>query len=133
MMASQRERAPERTVLIAEDEPMLLMVVADTLRDAGYQVLEAANGEAALALLTQNPQVDLLMSDIRMPGINGYQLAQKSLELRPNLRILLMTGYAQDVIPKQIGQLGIPILYKPFDFEKLPELANNIMGLPENP
>ena len=107
---------------------MLLMVVADTLRDAGYQVLEAANGEAALVLLNENPQVDLLMSDIRMPGINGYELAQKSLELRPSLRILLMTGYSQDVVPTQIGQLGIPVLYKPFDFEKLPELASNLLG-----
>jgi DNA-binding NtrC family response regulator len=128
MMAAQRKPEPRRTVLVVEDEPLLLIVVAETLRDAGYDVLEAANGEAALALLADNPDIDLLMTDIRMPGINGYQLAQRSMDLRPNMRILLMTGYAQEPMPGQMASLGIPILYKPFDFDKLPELANNLLS-----
>ena len=124
---------PEQTpvahsVLVVEDEPMLLMVVAETLRDAGYHVLEARNGEAALALLDEYPDIDLLITDIKMPGINGYQVAKKSLELRPKLKVLLMTGYAQDPIPKQVAELGIPILHKPFDFDALPELAKNILA-----
>jgi CheY-like chemotaxis protein len=131
-MTSQQTPVSHSTVLVVEDEPMLLMVVAETLRDAGYHVLEAGSGEAALALLDQNPDVKLLMTDIKMPGINGYQVAKRSLELRPKLKVLLMTGYAQDPIPKQVAELGIPVLYKPFDFDKLPEIASSLLASPSN-
>jgi DNA-binding NtrC family response regulator len=128
MMAFTERNGSKAKVLVVEDEPMLLLVVAETLREAGYQVLEAGNGDAALALLRSNPDVGLLVSDVRMPGMNGYQLVQKSLELRPALRILLMTGYAQDTVPGSVAALKVPILYKPFDFDRLPDLAEDILS-----
>jgi len=131
-MGPNETPVPRSTVLVVEDEPMLLLVVAETLRDAGYQVLEANGGEAALKLLDQNPSIELLMTDIKMPGINGYQVAERSLALRPNLKVLFMTGYAQDPIPKQMSERGIPVLYKPFDFDKLPELASDLLSKRSN-
>jgi DNA-binding NtrC family response regulator len=59
--------------------------------------------------------------------MNGYQLVDAGLALRPNLKVLLMTGYAQDPIPKRISEAGIQVLYKPFDFDKLPGFANEIL------
>jgi len=107
---------------------MLLIVVAETLRDAGYNVWEASSGEEAVKVLKQNTDIDLLITDIKMPGINGYQVADFGLEQRPNLKVLFMTGYAQDPLPKKLSELGIQVLHKPFDFDQLPSLANEILG-----
>jgi DNA-binding NtrC family response regulator len=62
-----------------------------------------------------------------MPGMNGYQVAEAGMALRPNLKILLMTGYAQGPLPKKIAEAGIQVLYKPFDFDTLPTLADHIL------
>ena len=112
------------TVLVVEDEPALLMVVSETLRDAGFVVWEAGNGEIALGIIKTHPDIELLITDVKMPGMNGYQLVDAGLALRPELKVMLMTGYAQDPIPKKIAQAGIQVLHKPFDFDKLPGYAN---------
>ena len=65
------------TVLLAEDEPMLRAVVRETLRRAGYTVIEAADGTAGLEILQSDLPIDVLLTDIKMPGLNGYQLAQQ--------------------------------------------------------
>ena len=71
------------TILIAEDEAMVRMVEAETLRDAGYDIREARDGNAALEILKSDAKVDLLITDIKMPGMSGYQLAEAGTELRP--------------------------------------------------
>jgi CheY-like chemotaxis protein len=114
-------------ILVVEDEPLLLMIVSETLRDAGYAVLEAGDGESALRIIEAEPDIDLLISDVKMPGLNGYQLVEASLTLRPDLKVLLMTGYAQEPIPKRMTQAGIRVLHKPFDFDKLPDFAHEIL------
>jgi CheY-like chemotaxis protein len=114
-------------ILVVEDEPLLLMIVSETLRDAGYAVLEAGDGESALRIIEAEPEIDLLISDVKMPGLNGYQLVEASLTLRPDLKVLLMTGYAQEPIPKRMTQAGIRVLHKPFDFDKLPDFAHEIL------
>ncbi|HEY4265042.1 MAG TPA: response regulator [Micropepsaceae bacterium] len=114
-------------ILVVEDEPLLLMIVSETLRDAGYAVWEAGDAESALGIIKAEPDIDLLISDVKMPGLSGYQLVDASLSLRPDLKIMLMTGYAQDPIPKKIVQAGIQVLYKPFDFDKLPDFAHEIL------
>ena len=115
------------SVLIVEDEPLLLMLAAETMRDAGYCVLEAGEGKSALSILETNPDIDLLLSDIKMPGMNGYQLAAAGLALRPDLKVLLMTGYAQDPVPRQMTDAGVRVLYKPFDIDRLPAVAGEIL------
>lgn len=114
-------------ILVVEDETMLLLVIAETLREAGFEVWEASDGDAALEILNRQPDVDLLITDIKMPGMNGYQVADASLRLRPDLKVLFMTGYAQEPIPQNVKQAGIPVLHKPFDFNKLPQIAKNLV------
>jgi CheY-like chemotaxis protein len=118
---------PSPSILVVEDEPLLLMIVSETLRDAGYHVWEAGDAEAALGIIKAEPDIDLLISDVKMPGLSGYQLVDASLSLRPGLKVMLMTGYAQDPVPNRIIQAGIQVLYKPFDFDKLPDFAHEIL------
>ena len=126
-MISNEKPQVQATVLVVEDESLLLMVVSETLRDAGYAVWEAGDGESALRIIKAEPEIDLLITDVRMPGMNGYQLVDAGLALRPELKVMLMTGYAQDPIPRKISQAGIQVLHKPFDFDKLPDFANRVL------
>lgn len=115
------------TILIAEDEAMVRMVEAETLRDAGYTIREARDGSSALEVLRSDAKIDLLITDIKMPGLSGYQLAEAGMALRPELKVILITGYAQDPVPPGIATAGIKIVYKPFDIDVLPALANQVL------
>jgi CheY-like chemotaxis protein len=126
MPANESKPANAQTVLIAEDEAMLRVVAAETLRDAGYEVLEAGDGNEGLSIVRSNEEIDILISDIKMPGLNGYQLAEEALRLRPHLRVLLMTGYTQEPLPKAISAAGIKVLYKPFHIDQLAALTNGL-------
>jgi CheY-like chemotaxis protein len=119
--------SPAPSALIVEDEALLLMLVAETLRDAGYTVYEAANGPVALSLLEVHTEIALMISDIRMPGMNGYQVTEAAMALRPDLRVVLMTGYTPEAVPKSISNTGVEILHKPFNVNQLPLLANRIL------
>ena len=114
------------TVLLAEDDAMLRRVVGQTLRYAGFDVIEAGDGSAGLEVLRSSRDVDVLLSDIRMPGLNGYQLAEACLSIRPATRVMLMTGYADEAIPDAIRNASIPVLRKPFDFGKLVESVRDM-------
>jgi CheY-like chemotaxis protein len=83
----------QHTILVVDDEDAVRDIVADTLLDAGFHVLEAASGEEALVTLGRAARVDLLFTDIRMPGLDGFELADAALQLRPALRVLFTTGY----------------------------------------
>jgi DNA-binding NtrC family response regulator len=112
--------SPEKlTVLVAEDEPMLRVVVRETLRHAGFAVIEAEDGTEGLEILQSDRAIDALLTDVKMPGLNGYQLAEASLSLRPRMRVILMTGYADEAIPDAIKRASIPVIRKPFDFASL--------------
>ena len=86
-------------ILVAEDEAMLRAIAVEMLEDAGFSVFQAGDGEEALTLLRGNPGIEVLVSDIKMPRMDGYALAEAGLALRPELKILLMTGYAQEPPP----------------------------------
>jgi CheY-like chemotaxis protein len=115
------------TILIAEDEAMVRMVEAETLRDAGYDIKEARDGAAALEILKSDAKVDLLITDIKMPGISGYQLVEAGTQLRPGLKVILITGYAQDPLPPEMASAGVKVVYKPFDIDVLPALAKQVL------
>ena len=95
-------------ILIAEDEALLRLVAVETLRDAGYEVLEAGDGNEGLAVLNTAEHIDLLVTDIKMPGLNGYQLAEAGLRLRPQMKVVLMTGYSDEHVPDAIRRAMLP-------------------------
>ncbi len=104
------------TVLVVEDEPALRELAARVLTSAGYTVLQAANGPDALALLSRHPApVDLVFTDVVMPGMNGRELAARLAVLRPAIRVLYTSGYTEDAILRH-GVLDDPrrFLGKPY-------------------
>jgi len=114
------QRAP---ILLAEDEAMLRMIAVEMLEDAGFKVFEAADGVEALELLKANPEIALLVSDIKMPRMDGYALVEAGLKLKPELKVLLMTGYSGEPPPHLVKAAEIQILHKPFNLERLCALA----------
>ena len=127
-MNTEAERQGAPSVLVAEDETMVRLVAVETLRDAGFEVFEAADGQEALEVLRTNPGIALLISDIKMPRKNGYQLVEEGTALRPALKVMLMTGYAQDPVPDFIARAGIRVLYKPFNVDDLAVWAQQVLG-----
>ena len=87
------------TILIAEDDPRVRDGVVALLREHGFVVLVAEDGDAALRLLVAH-EVDLLLTDVAMPGINGFETAQQAKSMRPGLRLLCMRGYAEEARTK---------------------------------
>ncbi len=123
-------RPANKTILVVEDEPEVQMTVAAILKKYGYGVRLAADGRTGLELLNRHPDVDLLLTDIMLPGgLNGSQLATAVRADFPALKILFMTGYARDIIVSQ-GPLApdVPLLTKPFTPEKLIECVSEVLG-----
>jgi CheY-like chemotaxis protein len=85
------------TVLVVEDDQEVRTVACDTLRRHGYVVLEAGTPDKALIICEQHPgHIQLLLTDVVMPGMNGYELANHALPLRPDIRVAYMSGYTRD-------------------------------------
>jgi CheY-like chemotaxis protein len=109
-------RASGRTVLVAEDEDGVREVAVQVLAGAGYEVLAGRDGTAALAVAESYPgSIDILLSDVVMPGMNGPQLAEQVSRLRPDIRVLYMSGYAAPLMTDQgILEPGVTLVRKPF-------------------
>ncbi len=119
-----------QTILIVDDEPTIRMLLTDVLRDQGYAVIEAADSVAGLKVLRSDVHIDLLISDVGLPGgMNGRQMADAGRELRPGLGILFITGYAETAAVGD-GQLeaGMQVLTKPFAVEELAARVRAAMG-----
>ena len=103
-------------VLVVEDHPMMLNVMVRVLRDAGYQVLVATNGAEALALAASHPaEIDLLVTDLVMPEMNGKVLSDRLREVRPALKILYVSGYTENIIEHHgLSDPSLNFLSKPF-------------------
>lgn len=110
-------------ILVAEDEAMLRLIAVEMLEDAGFTVLQAGDGVEALALLKANPDIALLVSDIKMPRMDGYALVLAGREFKPELKVLLMTGYSQYPPPNVPAFKGVATLHKPFNLDRLCQLA----------
>jgi CheY-like chemotaxis protein len=111
-----------RTILVADDEPAVLTMTALFLQKAGYAPLKAADGTAAFALLQAHPDIDAIVSDIRMPGMTGFELGWAARSLNPSLPILLMSGFAGHAQDDSLGLLErqhIQFLSKPFTHDQL--------------
>ena len=107
-------------VLVVEDEQAVRDLVVEVLGDLGYRALQAAEGTSALAVLESDQPLDLLITDIGLPGLNGRQIAEAARRRRPDLKVLFMTGYAENaVIGAGLLQPGMAMVTKPFAMEAL--------------
>jgi PAS domain S-box-containing protein len=112
--------ATGETVLVVEDEPVVRGVILEMLHDQGYRTLEAVDGPSGLRILRQDERIDLLVTDVGLPGMNGRQLADQARETRPDLKILFITGYAESVaISDGFLQPGMEMITKPFELDNL--------------
>ncbi|HWF65370.1 MAG TPA: response regulator [Rhizomicrobium sp.] len=107
-----------RQVLVAEDEAMFREAAAESLKAAGFEVFQAGDGEEALAILKEHPQISLLISDVRMPYMDGFALVEAGLGLKPTLKVLMMSGYA-NTPSRLVRDRRIDTLRKPFDLNDL--------------
>jgi CheY-like chemotaxis protein len=109
------------TVLVVDDEPTVRMLVTEVLEDLGYAAVEAADGASGLRVLHSDVRLDLLVTDVGLPGgMNGRQVADAARVARPDLKVLFITGYAENAVLSH-GHLepGMHVLTKPFTMEAL--------------
>jgi PAS domain S-box-containing protein len=137
--AGPNEEADQRTsleaqgegevILVVDDDPTIRMLVAEVLSEAGYAVIEAADGPAGLKELDSDARIDLLITDVGLPGgLNGRQVADAARVSRPKLKVLFITGYAENAVIGQ-GRLepGMFVMTKPFQMDKLASRIRDIL------
>jgi len=115
------------SILVVEDEPSVREVIITVLADLGYAYAEASDAEAALALLDSKRHFDLLVSDVGLPGMNGRQLAEIAIDKRPGLKVLFVTGFAEQAVAQSefLGE-NMQMITKPFVID---ELTNRIRAI----
>jgi PAS domain S-box-containing protein len=119
-LRSAEHAASGETVLVVEDEPVVRGVILEMLGEQGYRTLAAVDGPSGLKILRTDQRIDLLVTDVGLPGMNGRQLADQARETRPGLKVLFITGYAESVaISDGFLQPGMEMITKPFDLDNL--------------
>ncbi|GAC1037390.1 hypothetical protein thsps117_21470 [Pseudomonas sp. No.117] len=108
-----------KTVLVVEDEPVVRQMVVDLLRELGYATLQAEDARGALPILEGSRPIDLLLSDVGLPGMNGRQLAEIARQRRPGLKVLFATGYAEGAHLEGYLEPGMTLITKPFNLDAL--------------
>lgn len=116
------------TVLVVEDDPAVRLLVIDVLEMLGYQALEAADGNAAIRLLESTEAVDMLVTDVGLPGMNGRQLADVARQQRPGLPVLFMTGYAKQAASADFLEPGMDMISKPFNLDALAKRVRDMLA-----
>ncbi|OLF53589.1 response regulator [Pseudomonas chlororaphis] len=117
--------ATDSTILVVEDDAIVRMLIVDVLEELEFKVLEAAGGDEALARLQDSGvRIDLLMTDVGLPGMDGKELANRARALRPVLPILFASGYADNIeVPP-----GMSVIGKPFSIDQLRDKVRSILG-----
>jgi PAS domain S-box-containing protein len=117
------------TVLVIEDEASVRELVVEVLHDLGYRALEAGDGPSGLKILQSGERIDLLVSDIGLPGMNGRQVAEAAREGRPDLKVLFITGYAENAaIAHGFLAPGMEMVTKPFAVDALAARIREMIG-----
>jgi len=116
------------TILVVDDEPVVLETVRDGLTAHGYQVLTAGGGEEALQTAQAHQgAIALALVDVIMPGMSGPQVAQRLHASRPDLKILFMSGFSTEVVVVHGLDTGDPLLVKPFSLDTLGRKVHEIL------
>ena len=111
------ERTPQgtgETILVVEDEPVVRSLVVEVLNDLGYETLEAGEASEALEITESQQRIDLMVSDVGLPGMNGRQLAEIVRQQRPGLKVLFATGYAESFAANDLLGPDMAVMTKPF-------------------
>jgi two-component system, cell cycle sensor histidine kinase and response regulator CckA len=117
-----------KTILLVEDEEIVREPATRFLEAQGYRVLPTASPMEALVVASHHLDIDLLLTDVVMPEMSGKELAQKLLDSKPNLQILFMSGYTQDVIGSHgADESGIKLIEKPFTAERLLSTVRQVL------
>ncbi len=119
-LALGRLQGEGETLLVVEDDPAVRMIVLDELNELGYTTLEAVDGPTAIPILQSAQKIDLLISDVGLPGMNGRQIAEIGRQYRPDLPVLFMTGYAQNAASRsEFLATGMEMISKPFSMDEM--------------
>jgi len=123
------------TILVVEDQTTVRHFAGTALRQYGYHVVEASDGYEAMSLADQYAgEIQLLLTDVVMPGMNGKELSERLKGLRPNLKILFTSGYTADVIADRgVLDRGVAFLHKPFGPEELAAKVREMLADPSKP
>ena len=125
---ARRDLTGAGTVLLVEDEDAVRLFGSRALKNQGYNVIEARSAETALEALRVTPHVDVLVTDVVMPGMDGATLAKKVRQERPSIQVILMSGYSEDVAPEKVaGEDDMFFLPKPFSLKQLASLVKEAM------
>jgi two-component system, response regulator PdtaR len=110
----------KKSVLVVDDEAIVRLVAAANFEEMGFQVLEAGSGHEALELLNQNPEVALLFTDCRMPGMSGPELAYAAVARYPHLKVVLVSSYVDNIVDG-----SWPLLSKPYHDDELKRIVEH--------
>jgi two-component system cell cycle sensor histidine kinase/response regulator CckA len=129
---TQRASSRPRTILIVDDEVKMRAILSLWLTRHGFSVLEAECGEAALRICKESDEpIHLLLVDVVMPGMSGVELAPQVMALRPDIKVILMSGYRDDQIFLNAAlNPNMPFFHKPFTFEALIEKVQELLTPP---
>jgi len=128
---AESKKRESATVLIVEDDPLVRTMARRSLAEAGFDVLEAANGREALALIEEHGSVEAVLTDLAMPELGGQELAQRLSELHPGLPVIFMSGYTDDDLTRRgLLEAGIPYLEKPFSPDALARMVRAVLPRP---
>ncbi len=127
-MENTKAEATAETILVVDDNPGVLKVVADILERAGFHVIAVESGDAALRQAEANRRIDLLLSDVDMPNISGPDLGQMLKAARPELRVMLMSGGASGNL--LVLNYGWAYIQKPFVAQKLVQMVTHVLHSP---
>ena len=121
-------RGRGEVVMVVEDDPAVRLLVLDVLADLGYRTIEAVDGAAAMPVLQSAVPIDLLVTDVGLPGINGRQLAEFARQQRPGLHVLFMTGYAEHATTRaEFLEPGMDLIAKPFAIDDFAQRVEHIV------
>jgi len=116
------------TILVVEDEPVVRSLVVEVLNDLGYETLEAGEASEALLITESSQRIDLMVSDVGLPGMNGRQLAEIVRQQRPGLKVLFATGYAESFAANDILGPDMAVMAKPFAIDAFAQKVGEMLG-----
>jgi CheY-like chemotaxis protein len=123
----------DETILVAEDSDLVRQLTREMLEVRGYKVLEAANGKEAVSVCkTYTGPIHLTLSDVVMPGMTGRELAEQAVRIRPNMRVLLMSGYTDEISKAGFLHPGLHFIEKPFTSNSLALKIREVLDQPKS-